>query len=67
MEVQCCVCRCAPGCAASQAWGVGEEGGFLRGPRIHLMLHQQRGREGPPWPRQSSWLHTNAASDKSRL
>lgn len=50
-----------------RAWGEGEGGGFLRGPRIHPMLHQQRGREGPPWLRQSSWLHKNAAPDNSRL
>lgn len=50
-----------------RAWGRGQQGGFLRGPRIHLMLHQQTGREGPPWPRQSSWLHKNAAPDNCRL
>jgi len=26
-----------------------EEGGFLRGPLIHQMLHQRRGGAGPPW------------------
>lgn len=42
MEVQCCFQVCSWLCSQSGHGEWEEEGEFLRGPRIHLMLHQQR-------------------------